>query len=304
MAYLVSRALGKRDLAHLAVVGAVGDMQDSQGALGSINSLIVSEAAEQKLISVEMDLRMFGRQSRSLSQMLAYSSDPIIPGLTGNQSACAQYIESLGISLKKDEGWRSYVDLSDKERETLISAIYMTLLDAGVSEYMLSSMFGEVYTLLNEQRGTELADAKEYATLLNACGRQRQPDVGVFVCRGDREDKWRQAQELLEGHRRQLREGLEFLSQNRIVEKKHLSFFDAGDSVDESIIGVIAGMAYGARIIPYNKPVLAFAQDRDEPSFYKVSARANRQLVRSGIHLGDAMSECSKVFGGEEAATT
>jgi RecJ-like exonuclease len=58
-------------------------------------------------------------------------------------------------------------------------------------------------------------------------------------------------------------------------------------------------MAYGARIIPPDKPVLAFALDRDDPGFIKVSARANWGLVRSGIHLGNAMNECSRAVGGE-----
>ncbi len=299
MAYLVAKSLGRTEMAHIAVVGAVGDMQDSKGALESINRILVDDAINQGLLKVEIDLRMFGRQSRSLSQMLAYSSEPVIAGLTGNQQACAQFIESLGISLGESGNWRSYVELSEAEKKTLFSALYMRMLDLHVPEYIINSMFGEVYTLVKEKFKSELRDAKEYATVLNACGRQKQPDMGVHVCLGDRADKWRKAQLLLESHRRKLREGIEYLSDAGTQQMTNFRYFEGGDIIEESIIGVVAGMAYGARIIPIDKPILAFAQDSDDPGFLKVSSRANWSLVRSGIHLGNAMRQCSEAVGGE-----
>ena len=78
MAYLVARALGKTEMAAVAVVGAVGDMQDSDGKLHSLNREILEEACELGQMEVTNDLRLFGRQSRTLSQMLAYASDPVI----------------------------------------------------------------------------------------------------------------------------------------------------------------------------------------------------------------------------------
>jgi single-stranded-DNA-specific exonuclease len=299
MAYLVARSLGRNDMAKLAVVGAVGDMQDSRGALESINRLILADASANGSVLVEKDIRLFGRQSRSLVQMLTYSSEPIIPGLTGNQAACAQFIEALGISLKDAAGWRSYVDLTQKERETLTSAIYMRLVDHRIPDYIIHGMYGEVYTLANEELKSELRDAKEFATVLNACGRHDEPDVGVKVCLGDRGRAWGHARSLLEKHRRQLAEGIGFLGEKGTQCMDNLRYFDAGGRIKESIVGVVAGMAYGARLIPADKPILAFAEDANDASFLKVSARANWGLVRRGIHLGKAMTHCSKKCGGE-----
>jgi single-stranded-DNA-specific exonuclease len=299
MAYLVARALGRTDMSALAIVGAVGDMQDSRGALESVNRLILDDAMRDGTILLEKDIRMFGRQSRSLTQMLTYSSEPIIPGLTGNQQACAQFIESLGIPLKSADGWRSYVELSHKEKEALTSAIYMRLIDNRVPDFIIHSMYGEVYTLAQEEVKSELRDAKEFATVLNACGRHEEPDVGVRVCLGDRGQYWHHAKGLLEKHRRQLAEGIEFLAGVGTQDMPSLRWFDAQGVIKESIVGVVAGMAYGARIIPADKPVLAFAQDANDEGFLKVSARANWSLVRRGIHLGKAMTQCSKKCGGE-----
>jgi len=301
MAYLVAKALGRSEFAHLAVVGAVGDMQDSGGRLHSINRMIMFDAIEQGTLKAKHDLRLFGRQSRSLTQMLAYASDPVLPALTGNQQACAQFLtaNNIPLTVPGTEQWRNYVDLTHLERQQLTTALYIHLLNYRTPEFIIQRMIGEVYTLLSEERKTELRDAKEYATLLNACGRQEQPEVGVSVCLGDRGKNLAVARDLLESHRRQLAAGLEYLAGKGIESQSNLYFFDAEGEIKESIVGVVAGMAYGARIIPPDKPVLGFASDRDDPTMLKVSARGNWDLIRCGIHLGNAMREGSAAFGGE-----
>lgn len=300
MAYLLARSFGDEQMAHLAVVGAVGDMQDSRGKLDSLNRIAIEDGERQGSILVENDLRMFGRQSRSIAQMLAYSGDPLLPGITGSLQAATQFIREQGIKVSNGgDDYRSYVELSDGERTSLASAIYMHLLDHNIPEFIIQGMVGEVYTLLKEDFKSELRDSKEYATVLNACGRQEESELGVKVCLGDRGEHWRRAQKMLERHRRTLRDGLDFLQENGTTSMGNLYYFDGGDAIKESIIGVVAGMAYGAQIIRPDKPILALAQDRDDEDMLKVSSRANWSLVRRGIHLGNAMRDCSRQVGGE-----
>lgn len=300
LAYFVAKSLGHSKMVHLAIVGAVGDMQDSDGKLHSLNRIILQDGINQGSIKLKYDLRIFGRQSRPLSQMLSYSSEPVIPGLTGDENACANFIQNLGINLKREDGLlKNYVDLSYEERQKLTTSLYIRLLDSRIPEYIVQGMIGEVYTLLNEEKRTELRDAKEFATLLNACGRQEQPETGLRVCLGDREEEWKKAKNLLQKHRRMLREGIDYLKANPPIELGNLYYFYAKDVIDENIIGVIAGMAYGARIISPDKPILAFADDRDDTTKVKVSARANWNLVRKGIHLGKTLRENSRILGGE-----
>jgi len=300
VAYLVAKSLGNESMAHLAIIGAVGDMQDSDGKLHSLNRIILNDGVRNKLIKVKNDLRLFGRQSRPIQYMLAYSSDPFLPGLTGNPNACIEFIKNLRISPKReDNSWKSYVDLTFDERKKLATALYIHLLDCNVPEFIIQGMIGEVYTLLNEEKRTELRDAKEFSTLLNACGRQNKSEIGVHICLGDRGKYLKKARSVLQKHRLMLREGIEFLTEKGVEELSNLYFFDSDGKIDENIIGVIAGMAYGAQIVSPNKPVIAFAIDKENPEFLKVSARANWSLVRRGIHLGNAMRSCSRDVGGE-----
>ncbi len=300
MAYFVAKSLGHEENAHIALVGAVGDMQDSDGKLRSLNRIILKDGEKQGILKVKHDLRLFGRQSRPLTQMLAYASNPFLPGLTGQRENCITFLQNLGIELKKPNGkLKSYVDLKFDERQKLMSALYILLLDAGIPEFVIQGMVGEVYTLLKEEKGTELRDSKEFSTLLNACGRQQKPEIGVEVCLGDRGDHWLTARDILQDHRRMLREGIEYLKKKGTKHMKNFDYFDSEGAITESIIGVVAGMAYGARILDPSKPILALAQDRDNPEYLKISSRANWGLIRKGIHLGNAMKDCSKKVNGD-----
>src|SRR5207237_1299759 len=70
-------------------------------------------------------------------------------------------------------------------------------------------LVGETYTLIREPAGSPTRDAKEFGTLINACGRYDQPEVGYRVCRGDREDSLAEALRLLRGHREYLVDSME-----------------------------------------------------------------------------------------------
>lgn len=300
VAYMVARALNFRNMAHIAVVGSVGDMQDSQGKLESLNRVIAMDAINEGTLKIEKDIRLFGRQSRPLAQMLAYASDPLLPGICGDETAAFNFLQNLGIKLKRDDGlWKHYIDLNKEEKEKIISGIYMYLLDCDVPEYIIQGIFGEVYTLLKEEERTELRDAKEFATLLNACGRQNSSETGVYICLGDRKEYLKKAKNLLEKHRKALRQGITYMKEKGVSGMSHLYYFDASGIIDENIIGVISGMGYGAKIFPPDKPIISFADDKDNESMAKVSARANWSLVREGIHLGNALRVASRFIGGE-----
>jgi len=297
MAYFVARALGRRDKIDIAVVGAVGDMQDNSGGFVGLNKDIIEEGVQMGFLKAKKDLKLFGRESRSIVQMLAYASDPVLPTLSGNEAACVDFLNNQKIVFRDENGFRNYVDLSFDERKNLVSALYILLSDFNPSE--LKSLIGEVYTLTKEKKRTVLRDAKEFSTLLNACGRHNEPEIGVYVCLGDRNEALKKADSLLEKHRRMLRSGIEFLKTNPPEEMKNFCYFDAGSAIDENIVGIIAGMSYSAGIVNSKKPVLGFADDNEDDEMKKVSARATWEIVRRGVDLGYIMREYSKVIGGE-----
>ncbi|VVB99148.1 DHHA1 domain protein [uncultured archaeon] len=298
IAYLFAKELDNKnfDLLPLAVVGAVGDMQDYSGKLIGLNAEIVKEGKESGILKVENDLRLYGRVSRPLVQFLMYSTSPMLPELTANEENCRKFLRENGIETREGERWRTYIDLSREEKERLSTALVMHLDRFGVPEWKISELFGEVYSFPKEDAHSPCSEAKEYSTLINSCGRHSEADVAVEVCLGDRQDYYQQALALMAEHRRQLRDGIEYVKQKGIREEKNFYYFDAAGKIQESIVGVVAGMLYGSDMIQSNKPIIAIA--RNEDGTLKISGRATKELVHSGINLGLAFREICAEIGG------
>jgi len=301
--YLLARALeaerddvDNRDLARLAVVGAVGDMQAVGGELVGTNREIVAEGVEAGVLDERRDLALYGKQTRPLPKLLEYSTDIQIPGVSNDESGAIAFLDDLGLDLKVDGEWRRWVDLTGEERQTVASALVQRALKRGVPADKVDTLVGTTYTLLAEPEGTELRDASEFSTLLNATARYERADVGLAVCLGDREDGLKQARRLLQNHRRNLSEGLEWVKEQGVTREDNLQWFDAGDEIRETIVGIVAGMAVGVEGVDSGTPIIAFARKNDEET--KVSARGTGRLVGQGLDLSVVMGDASEAVGG------
>lgn len=297
--YLVSRAIDKKnmDLASLAIVGACGDLQDRRFLkLSGTNRDILSDGEKVGNIKSKIDIRFFGRETRPVQKMLQYASDPIIPGLTGRESACISFLQELGITMQDGDELRRWVDLSKDERRLIISDIAQLLLTKGFGHKTTRRIIGEVYVLTKEKEGTEVHDAKEFATLLNSTARYGKCDVGLEVCLGDR-DKWlEKARNLLLGHRANLVEGLQFAREEGITKREHLQFFHAGSGIRDTIVGIVANMLLNSEEVSGDLPLIGFANKGDQE--IKVSARATQELVERGLNLSLAMKKAAGTFDG------
>jgi single-stranded-DNA-specific exonuclease len=295
--YLIARALGDNvELSDLAVVGAVGDLQQvREGRLRGVNRLILDEAEKHAVVAVEKDLQAFGRQTRPIHKLLEYTSNPYIPGISGNSEQVLGFLASLNIELQEGGKWRRWIDLSSIERRTIISALMQQCLIQGMPPEKIQNLVGEVYTLLKEERGTALRDASEYSTLLNATARYGFEKIGVAVCIGDRAGSYRKANELLLMHRENLVRGLNYVKQMGVTTLSNLQYFHAGDNILETIVGIVAGMCRSLDGVNRHLPIVGLANSDDG---VKVSARGTQDLVQRRLNLARAMGEAAHSVGG------
>ncbi|SDE88788.1 single-stranded-DNA-specific exonuclease RecJ [Halorientalis regularis] len=299
--YVLARALesegvDNRDLARLAVVGAVGDMQAVGGELVGANREIVAEGVAAGVLEEGTDLAFYGKQTRPLPKLLEYASEVRIPGISNDQNGAIRFLDGLGLDLKRDGEWRRWVDLDHEERRTVASSLVQRALQKGVPADKVDGLVGTTYTLLAEPAGTELRDASEFSTLLNATARYERADVGLAVCLGDRADGLERARKLLRNHRRNLSEGLQWVKETGVTQEENLQWFDAGEEIRETIVGIVAGMAVGVDGVDRDRPIVAFARKNDEET--KVSARGTGPLVARGLDLSAVMGEASAEVGG------
>jgi RecJ-like exonuclease len=298
-AYLVAREFSKSnsDLAALGIVGAVGDLQDrAQGRLTGLNRQILKDGVNANVLEVIRDLRLFGRETRPVFKLLQYANDPPLPRLTEDEEACIVFFLELGIDLKTEEGWRRWIDLAPYERRRVVSELVTTLLEKGYGHRLARRLVGEVYLLAREQDGTPLHDAKEFATLLNACGRYDAAEVGYQVCRGDREGYYDRALKLLREHRGYIVDSLDVVQDVGLESMDSIQFFHGGERIRDTVVGIAAGMVLGSRDAMPGKPLIAFADAEDG---VKVSARAPRNLLARGLDLAEILRKAAAQVGGE-----
>src|SRR5437764_1054626 len=229
-----------------------------------------------------IDLGLFGRETRPAYKMLQYASDPWIPRLSGNEDACIAFLLELGIDLKVEEHWRSWSDLDDGEKRRVVTALVAHMLERGCGAKETERLAGETYTLIREPAGSPTRDAKEFGTLVNACGRYDQPEVGYRVCRGDREEFLGQALRLLRGHREYLVESMDAIAEAGINTMDAIQYFHAADRIRDTVVGIAASLALNREGAAKDLPIIAFAAADDG---IKVSARTTRDLVARGLDL-------------------
>ena len=301
--FLVAAAMdwGNADLAHLAVLGGVGDLQDQRTRrLEGLNREIASLAASVGVLEVVQDIRLFGRETRPVHKMLEYSSDPFLPGITSDDQAAISFLLGHGIELKEGDAWRTWSMLTQEERDTVIGALRDLLAKRSRRPEALLRLTGEVYVLRNEARGSPLRDAKEYATLLNACGRHGKGEVGLRICMGDRGDGLQEGLALLRDHRSALSQAISLAKDLGVTRLRNIQYFDAGGDIEETIVGTVAGMLLGEAGSDRSAPMVAFADSSeysDEPKA-KASARGTQDLVSRGMDLSMAMRRAAESVGG------
>jgi RecJ-like exonuclease len=300
VAYFFARELNKKnkDLAYLALIGALGDMQDAQQGFTGPNQEISKDAVDEGLIAIEKDLRFFGRQTRPLYKAIEYTTNPFILSLSGNESACVQFLSDLGIPAKKNGQPTRLIDLDSDEKKKLTTALILKMIESKMDVKTAESIVGDVYTILAETEGTILRDAKEYTSLLNACGRYEKYGIGVGICLGDRGAMYDAARTLLEEHKRYISSCYEWISKNMesLTDLGEIYTIHAHEELSDTVVGTVASMIVNSRTLNPIKPVVAFADSDDE---VKVSGRATKELVDKGLNLGHAMLYAAEKTGGE-----
>ena len=298
-AYLLAQSLScpgikSGDLADLAIVGAVGDLQARKfGKLVGCNREILKQGRARGVLNYKKDISFFGKQTREVFRLLLYSSDPYLPGLTGNEAASIEFLRKAGIDAG-GERWRRWIDLTKEEQQKVVSSLVQHCISRRMSSYHLHRLVTEGYTLCREQEGTEMRDASEYSTLLNATARYGFADVGLAVCLGDREGKLAEAHDLLKDHRKNLVDGLKLVKERGITKLAYIQYFDAGSSIRDTIVGIVAGMSL-SNSKNRDTPILAFAES---DAGLKVSSRGTQSLIRRGLNLADAIGACAASVGG------
>jgi RecJ-like exonuclease len=300
--YLVAKAMdgSNTDLASIAVVGALGDLQDKfeRRSLGGLNEGIVKDGVDSGYLRVEEDLMLYGRETRPLHKTLAYTTNPFIPGLSGEEDKCLAFLTNIGLEVKREDRWRTVNDLSGEEKQLLFSEIAKYMAEKRLSSKATMNLIGTVYTLVQEDRGIPLRDGREYASLLNACGRMSKTGLGVAIGLGNRLTALDEALEIFTKYKKTLSNYMEWISSTpRSIERRENIYVINGSGViDELMLSTIASLVTSNGLLEENRPIIAMTEA--EGGVVKVSARLPDELRESGLNLGAILHEAAGLLNG------
>ncbi|MFH1505843.1 MAG: DHH family phosphoesterase [archaeon] len=283
-----------KDFVHLAIIGAIGDVQENKG-FGKLNDELLQLAIEEGRIKRRQGLRFFGLQTRPIHKLLEYSNDLIIPEVTGSESSSIQFLKNLGIEPQDDKGnWKRLDDLTDDEKKKLIAGIVMKRSDSEDPE----DIFTNVYELPGEENGLPFRDAREFSTLLNACGRMNNASLGIGVCLGDKKMK-EKAIASLKDYKKEIVNAMKWYKANKdsefITKGKGYMIINAEDKVLPTMIGTISSILSNSNSIDAGTFILGLAQNVDGTT--KVSFRYAGQ--NHDNDLKEIISSIVKEAGGE-----
>lgn len=308
MAYMVASTLDSKnkDLSALAVVAAVADRQDQgeKKSLTGLNAEIANTAKSLGLLSIDLDLMLTGRETRPLHESLAYTSFPYIDGLTWNSDSCLSVLNAAGLKLKEDGRWRVLAELNEDEKGKVLEAVAKFVASTSRSSDIIEDLVGYIYTLLKEDRRSMLRDAREFSTMLNACGRIKKAGVGVGICLGDRNSMLKEGESIIGEYRGILRNYIStiFSERWRLVDDGKTVMVNGDGLVAEDMLGAVSSLLSGSPSL-YGK--LLFIRTKTKDGAYKFSSRKCLRC-ESKVNLGLLMRECAARFngngGGHDAA--
>ena len=300
MAYFFASALDPTndDLSSLAVVGALADRQDSGPgrSLTGLNRAAMEDAQARGLLTVTKDLMFTGRETRPIHEAIALTSAPFLKGLTGSKDAVLAALHQSGLILKDGGTWRTISSLSPEEKMMLTEVIASTLGPGDGASEAVSSLVGEAYTFQFEDSFTPLRDAREFGTLLNACGRMGAAGTGISICLGDRTEALKAAMKTLADYRSGINRALEALtSEPSRLEQHGIVILVRGEGiVDEKLLGPVISILTSSPEFK-DKVVVGRAESRD--SNLKISSRVG-DAFPGKVNLGVVMREAAEAVVG------
>jgi single-stranded-DNA-specific exonuclease len=300
MAYIFASTLdpANKDLSHLAVVGAVADRQDAGPgrSLTGLNRRALEDAQSAGLIKVTKDLVLTGRETRPIHESIAMITTPFLPGLSGSKDAVLASLLQAGLAIKDGPRWRTAAEFTSDEKMKVTELIAGALGTNGGSTEALAGLIGEVYTVSSEDAFTPLRDAREFGTLLNACGRMGVAGVGMALCLGDRGAAFRDAMKTLADYRMSINKAVQGLTGDgtRSVQHGSVVLVRGEDLVDEKILGPVTSIITSSQQFK-DKVVVATA--RSGESELKVSSRVG-DLYGKPVNLGVVMREAAEAVDG------
>ncbi|MBS3084388.1 DHH family phosphoesterase [Candidatus Pacearchaeota archaeon] len=265
-----------REFAKLAVLGMIGDMFEKE--IDETFNQIMGDGEIQKKRGL-----LIYPSTRPINKVLEYSSNPLIPGVTGNPRGVIDLLREADLNPENGK-YKNLIDLTNEEMERLVTSIVLRNPKKKhkdlIGNLFLIKIFGN------------LEDAREISAKVNACSREGKPEIALGFCLENSSCK-KKAESIHTKYRQQLLLGIKYAEIEKINGKGYI-LLNARDKIKDTMIGTISSII--ANSPDYEDGTIVIGMSYEGKRKIKVSGR---NVGRAGRNLRELLSNVMESFNGE-----
>jgi len=277
LAYLFCKEINSenKDLAKISIIGMIGDRMEQD--ISNLNDSILKDGE----IQTKRGLLIYP-YTRPINRVLEYSSQPYIPGVSGDIKGVLELLREVGLN-PIDGKYKNMIDLTEEEMEKLVTAISLRYPQSH------GEIIGDIFLI---KLFNKLEDARELSAKVNACSKSGNPEVAIqFLMENNKIKK--KAQSIHNKYKQNLIRGLKFASDLKKIEGKGFTIINAKDNIKDTMIGTIASIISGSKLYKEGTMIIAMAYYDDK---IKISSR---NVGRNGKNVRTVLNNVITKIGGE-----
>lgn len=278
LTYLFSKELSSKnkELAKLAVLGMIGDCLDNE--IGKLNHNIVTDSEVVK----KRGLLIFP-STRPLNRVLEFSSNPYIPGVTGNIKGVLELLREANLN-PGDNGYPSLIELNVKQMEQLVTSIILRHPKANNRE-----IIGDIFLI---KFFNKLEDAREISAKINACSKLGESGVALQLCL-EISKVTKKAESIHVKYRQKIISALKLVTEGNHIKGDGYLIVNSKEEISDTMIGTIMSILSNSMVYEKGMSIIGMAYYDDK---IKVSARS---VGRTGRNLRELLTNALDPIGGE-----
>ncbi len=264
-----------KELAKLAILGMIGDCMEDE--INKINKEILNDGEIRRKRGL-----LIYPSTRPLNRTLEYSSNPYIPGVTGNPEGVLELLRETGLNSGKES--KSLIELNEEEMSKLVTSIMLRNPRARDRKIV-----GDIFLI---KFFNKLEDARELSAIINACSRLEKTDTAIQFCMESLKAK-KEAEAIHARYKQFIISGLKFALETEKIEGQNFVIINAGDNIRDTMIGTIASILSKSSIYEEGTIVTTMAYYDDK---IKVSSRSVGKNTRN---IREILTKTIEKTGGE-----
>ena len=285
LAYLFSKEINpeNKKYAKIAIIGMIGDRMEKD--IGKLNNGILEDSEVQRKRGL-----LIYPATIPLNRVLEFSSNPYIPGVSGDIRGVLDLLRESGLTPEKGR-YKSLIELSEGEMEKLMTSVMLRNPKSRDSEIVGDLFLIKLYN--------QLEDARELSAKINACSRSGESAAAIQLCMEVPNAK-KKAQSIHTKYKRELIEGIKFMKETEKIQGKNFVIINAQDKVKDTMVGTIASILSSSSIYEEETMVTTMAYYDGKIKISARNAGGRGRNVRDVLH--NIVTKMGGEVGGHEFA--